>query len=309
MVDEVLRTEPDHQEALRVRAELLDQDSTAAAKSAPADKTAVEKAEPSVPPSATASSLTTDYVPEGFVETTGEEIQTGKPPQSTLREDPTLLEHVGVSESPPSSIPAESEPYDAADIPESQRLTEVPGVTEEVISAVDVMPQPSQQDEPSGVMEKPFAYASDAADSTPPQSSDSPVAPKSPDVSRAPALVLRHIEDEVHAYWELPESVLAHCGVDPQEGEACLKIVAIIPAGSHPERRELTYFLHQGDQLGPDSGQMKIEAIGPSAAVRAALGWISGDSFLPLCVGKSLAQLSSDVSNEALLARVRRYWS
>lgn len=85
MLEEVLREEPEHHEALRVRRELIGHDAplSRAPDSAPspmrsslsgASTQESNLATPSDPPA------TPEYVPGGFLDTTGEEIQTGKPP-------------------------------------------------------------------------------------------------------------------------------------------------------------------------------------------------------------------------------------
>ena len=85
MLEEVLREEPEHHEALRVRRELIGHDAPLpkAPESAPAPVRSPPKdtapAEPT-PALPSEPAATPEYVPGGFLDTTGEEIQTGKPP-------------------------------------------------------------------------------------------------------------------------------------------------------------------------------------------------------------------------------------
>lgn len=77
VLDDVLALEPGHEEALRVKAELLGTDSASSpAPSRPEAREALTKEAPPV----VEYPATTEYVPGGFVETTGEEIETGRPP-------------------------------------------------------------------------------------------------------------------------------------------------------------------------------------------------------------------------------------
>ncbi len=342
MVEEVLRTEPDHQEALRVLRELGQPE---AAFKQPSDSSSLAPApDPSAP--------TSDYAPAAFaVDTTGEEIRTGDPPlaeavpspmapavdelasnqrhnpdsRSFEREASTQIEQAPVAEIPvaesveseplPESEPEPEIDYDPEDIPESQRLTAVPGVTMEPDSAsLDAVPLISDDEEPSGVMEKPSslepgAPSADDEDEVPPVESQSVPASGHLKTGSAPALILSQQGPITRAYWELPERVLDQCGVDRSEGAACVKMVSIIPHGAHPERREETYYLRDGKQFGPDLGQIDLPTASGVAAVRAALGWVSGDLFLPICVAKNLSELASDDSAQALLSRLRLHRS
>jgi hypothetical protein len=100
MIEEVLTAEPDHEEALRVGRELkartdsdklrAEKPSTAAVPpeqglglAVPAQESSSKFDNPTVAPAPPGE--TSEYVPAGFVETTGEEIQSEKPPQVVER--------------------------------------------------------------------------------------------------------------------------------------------------------------------------------------------------------------------------------
>lgn len=88
ILEDVLREEPEHEEALRVRSELTgDPFPGAEASGTDPGREAVTAPAPS------ASEIpgeTTEYVPGGFVETTGEEIETGQPPPVETRDPPPV---------------------------------------------------------------------------------------------------------------------------------------------------------------------------------------------------------------------------
>jgi hypothetical protein len=82
ILDDVLREEPEHEEALRVQAELRNGTFAEAERR---DTTTREELREALtreaPPVVIAEvGATTEYVPGGFVETVGEEIETGRPP-------------------------------------------------------------------------------------------------------------------------------------------------------------------------------------------------------------------------------------
>ncbi len=285
MLEEVLRSEPDHQEALRVKKEL-------AGPVQPDDEEQESSGSSSIAPAN--GSTTSDYVPSGFVETTGEEIQTGQPPSVTTAPpvDPEPMKNQFESN-------AESQP--------------LPAVSDEGTEMVDSQPalgsERIPEEESSGVMEKPneFDDASASFGERTERTSETVVS-DSVDTT-APSLVMRRRGDGLQLYWELPERVLDHCGVDRSEGQPCLRVVMIVPAGAHPKRHEHTLFLDQGVRFSGESGQVTLDESGPTAAMRAALGWLAGDSFLPICVGKTWEQVSTDEQMGELAARIRLHWS
>lgn len=287
MLDEVLKAEPDHQEALRVKRQLSGGDEQEAALRAPAIELKSKMA-PDL-------SATPEYVPAGFVETTGEEIKTGKPPlvipSSTpfvefSREETTLIEHAPIAplEPEPSSIGA----------------SDLSSAEDEAVHA------PLDSDEASGVMEKPSEGDDELIHNHELEEQPQEQGGTLEEVG-APALVVRLRPSQVRLYWELPNFVLEQCGVDRNDGAACVRLVTIIPSGNRPQRVEHTYWLAQGTPISEVAGWIEVDAVSGLAATRAALGWLSGEVFLPICVGKTFDQLAGDGPSGALLSRARQF--
>jgi hypothetical protein len=314
MIDEVLRAEPDHQEALRVKEALTVQNE--AVRAAPAldrlpSTGALVPSEPAPTP---------EYVPTGFVETTGEEIQTGQPPQ-VQGPGHSFVDEVAPATSPlpgdrstDPAVPLDWKSQDDVLLPEAlveeAPLTAV--YTETPRSAPVATFEPSSVDVPrdfdgSPAFEEVPVLEHYPENYPPPAGDPTPSELLSP--GRPPALVVSHQGELVHLYWELPSAVLDQCGVDPEEGQACIRVVAFTPSGHRPSRQERTFWLHQGQKLTSDSGLMAVDSISGTAAVRAALGWAVGDSFLPICVGKTLEQLEQEGSNVAVLGRFRTHFA
>lgn len=87
VLEDVLKEEPDHQEALRVYAELLRESGRAQPSQGDGLNDPTREAETRAAPLVQElPGATTEYVPGGFVETTGEEVDTGKPPEVALHE-------------------------------------------------------------------------------------------------------------------------------------------------------------------------------------------------------------------------------
>lgn len=272
MIEEVLATEPDHQEALRVQHALVGGPDPARAD---AKVAATELARPTKE-----SPATPDYIPAGFVETIGEEVETGKPPLAVVHSQSMPLDHAALAAEQPA-VPDES----------SRASDENHAVPE-----VDVIVPTQETEEASGVMEKPSGTDHEmvtAGDDV------------GEDPSDVPALVVHSTAHGVCLYWELPASVLEQCGVDRSDGQACLRLVAITPSGSKPQRTEHTFFLHEGERLSASRGTLHLDPIRDGITVRAALGWISVDAFLPICVGRPWDRLQADENQRGLMERAR----
>lgn len=294
MIEEVLATEPDHQEALRVQRALVGgpdssradaQTATSAgSKSAPAAPVGSELARPLKD-----SPTTSDYMPTGFVETIGEEIETGKPPLAVLHSDRGATE--GAAAMGQDSAPSDQAPrIDQAASP--KEAVPEPSALEQSMSAEPAI----EPEEASGVMEKPSGTEHEMV----PQDDHEGEGPLD-----LPALVVHSTEHGVYLYWELPASVLEQCGVDRSDGQACLRLVAITPSGSKPQRTEHTFFLHEGERLSASSGTLHLDPIREGITVRAALGWISVDAFLPICVGRPWDRLQAEDNQRPLIERAR----
>lgn len=295
MLDEVLKTEPDHQEALRVKRQLDGADDQETASSVPTNELKS--------PVVHEPGATPEYLPAGFVETTGEEIKTGKPPVvapevrpffELSREETTLIEHAPVALR--ESVVDQQTSEDLDEPTFSPHPSSIPPATPDPSSVeYEAIATPSDPDEASGVMERPSEV-------------ESPLQPTLAfELLEAPALVIRVLPSVVRLYWELPHAVLEQCGVDRNDGAACLRLVTIIPSGNRPQRVDHTYDLDQGHLISQVAGWIEVDSIAGLAAIRAALGWRSGDLFLPICVGKSVEQLGSDGSAQTLLSRAQQF--
>lgn len=220
---DVLEEEPGHEEALRVKAELLEESEKVGGSRKARRENSRELSTVDAPEVAPLPGETTEYVPGGFVETTGEEIQTGRPPEVQ-----TVVEPAPLKEVPP-----------------------------------------------------------------------------------APVLVLIQTEAGLFIYWELPDATLEHCSIDPNEGQAVVRVVGFSPEGARPQRREETVVLHSTNAIesseGVRTGKLHLNEFGDPFAVRAALGWESDAGFLPFTVGRPFASLGEDASTQALAARVAQH--
>jgi len=286
MLEEVLRVEPEHQEALRVRRELTGEPAPKPAEPA-VSRTAVTAPAPPVE-----DASTPDYVPGGFVDTVGEEIRTGKPP---------VVEEVVTEPEEVPDVKAVDEPVDVVDEP------------------VDVVDEPVDVvDEPPATAATESSPVSSEVEESAAESPEAPVesvpasAPPSVDM-HSPALILAQNDQELALYWELPTSALEHCGVDLSEGDAALRLVAFSPAGNTPERHERTILLsavknpvNTSDPfLG--AGALRLPEFCEPTAVRAAIGWANEDEFLPLCVGRTVEECGAASDTGTLMIRAVPY--
>jgi len=305
MIEEVLSAEPDHQEALRVqRALLAGADMTRAdaapTKGASAPLQAERVTELTRPGHETFA--TSDYIPAGFVETIGEEVETGKPPQVILHPEPAPAPREAEKADLSGAVPAESTavPAESTAVPAESTavLAESTAVPAES-TAVPAESEPGSAVDPeeaSGVMEKPSGTEHEL------------VIDGEPVVDRAleaPALVIHSTAHGVYLYWELPGSVLEQCGVDRSDGQACLRLVVITPSGSKPQRAEHTFFLNEGERLSASRGTLQLDPIAEGSTVRAALGWLSVDAFLPICVGRPWERMLGEDGQRTLMERAQ----
>lgn len=104
----------------------------------------------------------------------------------------------------------------------------------------------------------------------------------------SPSLVIEQRDHELLLYFELPSKSLDPlCAQDPG-GRPAIRIVSFSPAQDHPARRDRSV-----DLSIEASGSLRLAGFLPGDAIRAALGWMSGDAFVPLSVGCSLAELGA----------------
>ncbi len=289
ILEDVLSEEPGHEEALRVQRELragsagVDSVSTDA-QSRERSREALTREAPPVqqrtlraePPSDLPGE-TTEYVPGGFVETTGEEIETGRPP--VVEEDEAVFSGPAIDSGATETASSGTGPAESA----------VGGqIAAEAAPAED-------------------ATAEDAiAQNEPVEPAPSDAAPIE---ARSVALVLSQTPSGLALYWELPDSTLDECSVDRSDGRAVARIVSFSPHGAAPERHEDTIILAETIPVaappGCLAGKLRLERHGTPSFVRAALGWESEDGFLPFTVGRALDEWDRVEGGELLAGRAR----
>ncbi len=295
MLDDVLAAEPDHEHARELRQRLLDELAGRGAEAEPAPATEL-------------------------VETTGEEIRTGKPPAVAPVPAPAAApepEAPASEPEPESEAPAleaeptfepESEPEVASAVPSREALESAPprafeapapGEATQPIAATDeAAPEVARAEEIGVPVAQPVAEptvetaAAPAVESaTPPEVA--PVTPVTPptsfpfDVPREDALFIEIDERGVGVYWELCPATLDRVRRRMPEGEIVVRVVALRPAWDGAERFERSVVVHE------ETGVLRLSEIRPSevqgpSVVRAAVGWQSPEGFTPLALGSDL---------------------
>jgi hypothetical protein len=310
VLDEVLAIEPDHEEARRIQRELTSPDTSAAEAASARSAAAPPLPEESSPlrrsgaPSEIGAPATpaagrveapgefpsTEYVPIEVVETTGHEVAlTPAPtPVSSRPVDPPAeppSDPLGVPSEPPPAVNLWLDPP-----PPPLESTAEPV---EVPPAVDLWQAPPPPLESTQPVENTPSY--DPFVSPPPLAS--PAVP----LATEPLLATEQRGATLCLYWELPPEVVARSGLTESEGEPAVAVVAFTPAGPQPLRDQRTLPL---DWRVPFAGCLVVPGLGPSAAVRAAVGWVVEGTFLPLAVGRTLERLTVDAP--AVAARARK---
>jgi len=239
VLDEVLGIEPDHEEALRIRAELLAGDDLAAEntrENAPpltarlADR--ASEGGPQQEPAAAGAGQergefpSTEYVPVVVVDTTGHEVGHTPPPPLAFEQSPPLVAE------PPAREPRVVEPDAEGD--------------------------------------------------------------------SVPLLAIEQRGTSLHLYWELPADSATRFGLTEPESGPAVVVVAFTPSGPRPVRDQRTIRL---SWQAPFGGSLVVSDLADRAAVRAAVGWLSDETFLPLSVGRSLERLEAEVPEAAGRAR------
>ncbi len=335
ILEDVLREEPGHEEALRVQAELRSGTGAGLSQEQSAREFRREALTLEAPPVEEVSQVpppvpgeTTEYVPGGFLETTGEEIETGRPPEAA--EIPP--EAVDVSPEA-ADIPSEAVdvPPEAADVPPEAadvppEAVEIPPAAAEIPSeAVELPPeaavaktvdQPASQTSETPPLEEPPSFRDEEEDVPLSSLSETTlaaehepefVAPSAGIENRSVALVVAQSEAGLAFYFELPEATLDECSVDRSDGRAVARIVSFSPHGASPERREDTVDLAETISAdapwGVRAGSLRLSRHGAPAFVRAALGWESEDGFLPFTVARNLSEVALQEGAADLHAR------
>lgn len=98
-----------------------------------------------------------------------------------------------------------------------------------------------------------------------------------------PVLFVAGTSGALRLYFELPRASLESCGVDPSHGHAAVRLVGFEPRGDRPERRDVTR------PVEGTRGRLEVTDFADSAVVRAALGWVTGEDFLPFTVARALS--------------------
>jgi hypothetical protein len=287
MLDDVLAAEPDHEHARELRQRLVDELAGRSAEAEPAQATEL-------------------------VETTGEEIRTGKPPEvapvTAAPAGPIVPGSAPKLEPEPESAPA---PELASAVPSREALEsappgsfEAPAPSEDIPSvfAFDHAAPESAAAADQAASDYAVASEHDAATEVVASSAEpavesaapSEVAPPAPptsfpfEVPHEDALFIEVDERGVAVYWELCPATLDRVRRRMPEGETVLRVVALRPSWEGAERFERTVVVHE------ETGVLRLSEIRPSetqgpSVVRAAIGWQSPEGFTPLALGSDLA--------------------
>lgn len=266
MLKDVLKEEPDHEEARRVLDALARGEMRSDPRSEPASALAppvvVKEPEPLTDGEAAEhAALASD---PRYVETTGETLESGPLPPVAPVAGP-----------PPAPAPAEGSLTDG----------EQPVV---VAPEADAAPLPTTYStEPAAVEPATEPTVEPTVEPTEPAAAEPTVEPATEPgaaegVPTEPALFVAGPPSALRLYFELPLASLESCGVDPAHGSAVVRLVGFEPRGDRPERRDVTRVVDGA------CGQLEVLEFGASAVVRAALGWLTGDDFLPLTVARPL---------------------
>jgi hypothetical protein len=317
VLEDVLAQEPDHEEALRVKALLLGEGPLAAPSSAIGHE--IPKPDPRQPPFRPDFAATTEYVPGGFLDTTGEEIQTGKPPAVESAPAPPVTQ---VTEHPqtqaaPSEQPGaghqaaatQAAPPPAAPPQQSAAPSESALPAEVAEFPLEASEPPLEAAPEQGVapQHEPSLQAEASASAEPESTTSGVDAPLSDEATAQPFLILAQKAGGLSLYWELPRVALRRCSVDEGEGTAALRLVGFSPSGPVPGRVDKTIPLGETHMLKDEAdfqaGSLVLDEFGAPLAVRAALGWESEDGFLPLTVGRYLEECLGDRSIEGVADR------
>lgn len=199
------------------------------------------------------------------------------PPPSPLVE--TIGEEIQTGAPP---VAQEARSAEAVD----EEPTEVPAVRIPPVVAVEELPVPEARGEGSAE----------------PARADSSVEAPAQVVTREPVLVLAQTEAGIGLYWELGLQAIERCGIDGSEGYPVVRLVAFVPRGGNPEREERTLPL-EVDLRVQTEGVLRLAEWGSPRVVRAAVGWETGDAFLPLAVGRHFTELEQQETSRDLVTR------
>lgn len=246
MLKDVLKEEPDHEEALRVLEALARGETRSEPTSALAPPVVPKEPEPLADTEAAEHrALIGD---PRYVETTGETLESGPlPAVAPVAPIETRVESAPAEPAPAEPAPAEATPAEPTPAEPTPAEPRVPAVA------------PPEQ-------------------LVPPEAEAEPA---------EPALFVTGPSGALRLYYELPLASLESCGVDRAQGHAAVRLVGFEPRGDRPERRDVTRPVEGA------RGQIEVFDFADSAVVRAALGWLTGDDFLPLTVARSLRGAAS----------------
>ncbi len=233
MLDDVLAAEPDHEHARLLRQRLMDELSGRAIP------------EEAVPPSE-------------LVETTGEEIRTGKPPAVAVASAP---------ESVPPSLPepeSDPEPEPTPQMPPAFEVSASPPAVEEIPPLEETR---AAVEAPQVVVDAP---------------KDAPGATFPLDAPAEDALFVEVDDRGVGLYWELSPSSLDRVRRRCPDGETVVRVVSLRPSWDGAERFERTVKVRE------EVGVLRLSEVQLPAVVRAVVGWQAPEGFTPLALGSDL---------------------
>jgi hypothetical protein len=268
VLEDVLREEPDHAEALRVRAELMGNSPSNPPESEipKRDSLLLRKSEAPVSASEVLyEAETTEYVPGGFVETTGEVIESEEPPEVDEAPEPEASEPVAVA--PEIAEPEPAEPEPAAPEPEASEIA---------ASESESNSQPVAAPEEANV-----ALVLVQSDREVSLYWELP----------RPALDQCGV-DPTDGEAALRLVTVVPSGVTPERSERAVSL------SSGQE-------VLSSDGVERGAGWIRFSDLPPGAAIRAAVGWNLGDAFLPLAVARSVEECGADQLSTDLVRRVR----
>jgi hypothetical protein len=281
MLEDVLAAEPDHEVARELKRRLEEE---------------LEQKGSDTAPGATSS-----RDPE-WVETTGEEVRTGRPPEVIPHDaSPTSEERVDLDDSIEHTDERTEGPDELTE--HTDELTEGPDELiediEDTVPEGESLPEEATGDEgaaaadstPEDVLLETPAAVSEAAQEpdlgSPGETSE--VVPQAhaalPLRPETDALFYRRDADGTRIYWELAPPSTDRAQRRMPEGKPVVRVVGVPPttsANGGPTRIQFDF-----DVTGV-SGVIHVAELHGPQVVRAALGWLAPEGFVPFAVGADL---------------------
>jgi len=277
VLEDVLRREPDHQEARELRERFLAQIARGprGASEPPARPAAEAESDEAEAGEAAAESAASEEEQRAASEEEQRAAPVSAPP--TLPASPEA-----VSAAPAQSAPVEQERSvieDTLTVDSDGSRDSGPELVFEGNGVVSVAqltarspstrPAAASSEEPASV-EPPAALASDAV-----------VLPEQYDVDEVVALAVD--PSTFYVYWEVRPTTFAHMSAQGVGGSLALRVMAVTPGWDGPivETRDVRVDALSGDQF--------IHHVRPRADVRVSIGWLRDGQFDPIAVGAEVA--------------------